>query len=195
MITGILLAAGGARRFGSQKLVAPFDGAPVVSHAATALRGATDDLIVVVGCEGDAVRRALRDVNAHVVENTEWSLGLATSIRRGVDAVSDVCEAVVLAVGDQPQLDPAVVRCVVERWRETKHPIVSASYRGVRAHPVLFARSYFAALRELQGDAGARLLIERSGDDVTYVEVDAPLPPDIDTQTDLDTLPSSPRSE
>lgn len=185
MIAGILLAAGGARRFGSQKLVALFDGAPIVSQAARALRSATDDLIVVVGSESDAVRRALREVNAHVVENPGWSIGLSTSIKGGVEAVSDDCAAVVFAVGDQPQLDPAVVRAVIDRWRATKKPIVSASYRGVRAHPVLFARSCFPALCELQGDAGARLLIERSGDDVSYVEIDAPLPPDVDTPDDL----------
>lgn len=185
MVTGILLAAGGARRFGSQKLVAPFRDVPVVSHAATALRSATDDLIVVVGSESEAVRRALREVNVHLVENPDWSLGLSTSIKRGVEAVAGNCDAVVFAVGDQPQVDPAVVRAVIERWRATGTPIVSASYRGVRAHPVLFARSCFAALRELEGDAGARLLIERSGDQVCYVDVDAPLPPDVDTPDDL----------
>jgi molybdenum cofactor cytidylyltransferase len=163
VITGVLLAAGGARRFGSQKLVAPFGDAPVVVHAAEALRAGTDDLIVVVGSEADAVRRALREINAHIVENTDWALGLSTSIRRAVEVISNDCEAIVLAVGDQPQLDPKVVHAVVARWRETKSAIVSASYRGVRAHPVLFARSMFSALRELQGDAGARLLIERSG--------------------------------
>ena len=190
MITGILLAAGGARRFGSQKLVAVFDGAPVVCHGANALRAAADDLIFVVGNEGDAVRRALRDVSAHLVENPDWSLGLSTSIKRGVEAVSDSCEAIVLALGDQPQLSAAVARAVIQRFRETAKPIVSASYRGVRAHPVLFARSYFERLRGLRGDAGARLLIERSGADVSYVEIDAASPPDIDTPEDLADLSS-----
>jgi CTP:molybdopterin cytidylyltransferase MocA len=185
VIVGLLLAAGGARRFGSQKLVASFRGVPVVRHAAEALRSATDDLVVVVGSEGDAVRRALREVNAHVVENADWSLGLATSIRSGVDALNDDAEAVVVAVGDQPQLDPAVVRAVIERWRQSGKSIVSASYRGARAHPVLFARPMFGTLRHLQGDAGARLLIERRGDDVSYVEIDAPVPPDVDTPEDL----------
>lgn len=185
MIVGLLLAAGGARRFGSQKLVASYRGAPVVRHAAAALRAATDDLVVVVGNEGDAVRRALRDANPHVVENSDWALGLSTSIRCGVDALGDDVEAIVVAVGDQPQLDPATVRAVIERWRQSGKSIVSASYRGARAHPVLFARSQFEALRNLQGDAGARLLIERSGADVSYVEIDAPVPPDVDTPEDL----------
>ncbi|HXT17446.1 MAG TPA: nucleotidyltransferase family protein [Gemmatimonadaceae bacterium] len=190
MITGLLLAAGGARRFGSQKLVAPYRGATVVEHAARILRGETDDLIVVVGSEADAVRRALREMNAHIVENERWALGLSTSLRRGVEAVAGDVEAIIVSVGDQPLLEPAVIRGVAERWRATAKPIVSASYRGVRGHPVLFARSMFGALAELEGDAGARLLIERSGDRVAYVEIDAPMPSDVDTPDDLARLSS-----
>jgi len=188
MIVGLLLAAGGARRFKSQKLIAPYRGAPLVVHAAHALRSATDALIAVVGHEASTVSAALRGVDVKIVENSEWELGLASSIRRGVEAMPQEAEALVVAVGDQPGLDPAVTRAVIERWRETSLPIVSASYRGARGHPVLFARSVFAALLELQGDAGARLLIERSPERVSYVEVDAEMPPDVDTIEQLDAL-------
>ena len=51
-----------------------------------------------------------------------------------------------------------------------------------------FARSVFAELLALQGDAGARLLIERSPKRVSYVEVDAEMPPDVDTIEQLDAL-------
>jgi len=102
--------------------------------------------------------------------------------------MSDDVEALVVAVGDQPGLDPGVMRSVITRWRETGLPIVSASYRGARGHPVLFARPVFAELLALQGDAGARLLIERSAERVSYVEVDAEMPPDVDTTEQLAAL-------
>jgi molybdenum cofactor cytidylyltransferase len=188
MITGVLLAAGGARRFRSQKLIALFQGTPIVRHAANALGSATDDLIVVVGHEAAAVGRALEGSGGRIVQNPEWELGLATSIQHGVAAVAPECEAVVIGVGDQPELDPAVVRMVIARWRETAQPIVSASYRGVRGHPVLFAQSVFPELSALHGDAGARLLIERTPERVSYVQVDAPMPPDIDTSGELEAL-------
>lgn len=188
MIAGVLLAAGGARRFHSQKLVAMLNGQPVVRHAASALAGATDSLVVVVGHEGSSVAEALRGLDAKVVENPSWELGLATSLKRGVEAVAAKCDAVIVAAGDQPGLDDAVVRAVIERWRETGLPIVSARYRGVGGHPVLFARSTFAEVAALAGDAGARLLIERSPDRVAYVEIDAPMPKDVDTTDDLAAL-------
>jgi molybdenum cofactor cytidylyltransferase len=188
MITGVLLAAGGARRFRSQKLIALFQGKPIVRHAANALASATDDLIVVVGHEGPAVAAALSGMNTRIVPNQEWELGMATSIQRGVQSVEATSDAIVIGVGDQPELDPAVVRMVIARWRETGQPIVSASYRGVRGHPVLFARSVFPELLALHGDAGARLLIERTPERVSYVQVDAPMPPDIDTSGELAAL-------
>ena len=87
---------------------------------------------------------------------------MATSIRRGVERCP-MTEAIVVAVGDQPGLDPRRGAVLIARWRRAGLPIVSASYRGGRGHPVLFARPVFAELVELQGDAGARLLIEPSG--------------------------------
>ena len=84
MIAGLLLAAGGARRFGSQKLVATLDDVPLVRHAAQALAQETDELIVVVGSESAAVTRALDGIDARIVENAEWERGLSTSIRCGV---------------------------------------------------------------------------------------------------------------
>jgi molybdenum cofactor cytidylyltransferase len=191
MIRGILLAAGGARRFRSQKLVAPYRGQPLVRHAATALRAATDGLIVVVGHDGRAVREALAAMDARFVENDTWEMGLSTSIRRGIEAARDDCDAVVVGVGDQPGLEPDDVRRVIARWRESGRPIVSASYHGQRGHPVLFAREVFPALLTLEGDAGARLLIERSAERVSYVEMERDMPPDVDTVEQLNGLERS----
>lgn len=188
MIVGLLLAAGGARRFKTQKLVAPHRGVALVEHAAMRLGAATDRVIAVVGHDADAVRGALAGLDVQIVENQEWDRGLSSSIRRGVEAMPDDAEALVIAVGDQPGLDPGVTRSVISRWRETGLPIVSASYRGARGHPVLFARAVFPELLELAGDAGARLLIERSPERVAYVEVDTEMPPDVDTAEQLAAL-------
>jgi len=188
MIAGVLLAAGGARRFRKQKLVALFQGTAIVRHSANALASATDSLIAVIGHEGPAVANALEGLNAVIVENPDWELGMSTSIRAGIAAVDPSCEAIVIGMGDQPELDAGVIRMVIARWRETGQPIISASYRGVRGHPVLFASSVFPELLQLHGDAGARLLIERTPERVSYVQVDSPMPPDVDTSGELEAL-------
>ena len=130
MIAGLLLAAGGARRFGSQKLVATLDGVPLVRHAAQALAQETDELIVVVGSESAAVTRALDGIDARIVENADWERGLSTSIRCGVRAATPETTAIVVALGDEPRVDGAVSRALISAWRETGRPIVVARYRG-----------------------------------------------------------------
>lgn len=188
MIAGVLLAAGGARRFGSQKLVATFAGVPLVRHAAEALSRATDSLLVVVGRDADAVRASLRGIDAVIVENTDWGTGLASSIRCGVVGVAADTEAIVVALGDQPGIASAVIERLIARWRESGLPIAAVRYQGQRGHPVLFDRSLFPEIAMLEGDVGARGLIDLSPDRVTYVDVDEPMPVDVDTRRDLDAL-------
>jgi molybdenum cofactor cytidylyltransferase len=185
VIAGLLLAAGGSSRFGSQKLVAMLDGVPLVRHAAMSLARSTDALVIVLGHEADAVRAALSDVDAAVVENPDWSQGLSSSVKCGVAALSPGVDAIVVALGDQPRLDPLVVRSLIDRWRASGKPIVSARYRGERGHPVLFDRAVFSQLEILRGDVGARTMFERSPELVAYVDVDNAVPVDVDTPTDL----------
>lgn len=188
MIAGVLLAAGGARRFGSQKLVQPLDGRPLVRHAAEVLGAESDSLVAVVGHEAVAVREALDGCGARIVENEDWALGLSTSLRVGIAALPRDAAAAIVCLGDQPRVDPVVIRRVIDTWRATGLPIVSARYRGTRGHPVLFARSVFPELDRLAGDAGAKMLIERDGYRVAYVDVDSPVPGDVDSTADLVSL-------
>jgi molybdenum cofactor cytidylyltransferase len=190
MIAGLLLAAGGATRFGSQKLVAPFNGAPLVRHAADALARATDAVIVVVGNDATAVRDALGDSQARFVENSDWATGLASSLRCGVAVLGPEVEAVVVALGDQPGIDSAVIREVVEIWRKAQPPIVATRYAGVRGHPVLFDRAVFGELAELTGDVGAKPILDRSPGRVAYLDLAVAVPLDVDTPHDLDVLNS-----
>jgi molybdenum cofactor cytidylyltransferase len=185
VIVGLLLAGGGARRFGSQKLVAPFDGKPLVRHAAESLAHATDDLIVVVGSDAAAVTEALGDIEARIVENPDWGRGLSSSIRCGVAATPPEAEALVITLGDEPLVSASAIRAVVATWRQTGQPIVVARYAGENGHPVLFAASTFGELSALEGDAGAKRVINRAPDRVAHVDVADTPPLDIDEPDDL----------
>ena len=185
MIIGVLLAAGGARRFGSQKLVALLDGVPVVRRAFDALWAATDGTIVVVGSEAEAVTRALDGTSASIVVNSDWALGLSTSLRCGILATPPSTEAVIVGLGDEPAVDAHVCRELVRAWRREKKAIVAARYNGVQDHPVLFDRAVFNELTSLEGDVGAKSVINRSVERVTFVDVSSPQPIYVDEPGDL----------
>ena len=185
MIVGLLLAAGGATRFGSQKLVAPYRGGPLVRHAADRLASVTDRAIAVVGNEAPAVRDALEGSELTVVENVDWAEGLSSSLKQGVKAVPADADAVVVALGDQPELDVEIVEALIETWHASGLPIVTARYRGTRAPPVLIAREMFREVLQLRGDYGAKRLMDVVPGRVGYVDVDRAIPFDVDTPGDL----------
>lgn len=191
MIAGLLLAAGGSRRFGSQKLLAVLDGVPVVRRSASMLASVVDRTIVVVGADAAGVERALDGLPVAIVRNERWANGLSGSLAAGIAALPGDVEAVLIALGDQPMVAREPFEAVIARWRAGGASVVAPVFRGERGHPVLFGREVFAELARVQGDVGAREVIQRDPDRVALVETAEPLPVDVDTPNDLRRLTTS----
>lgn len=185
MIAGIVLAAGTASRMGPQKLLLPVGGQSLIRLSLERLLASSlDDVVVVLGREAEAVGAALAGLRVRTVVNPAFAEGLSTSLRAGLDALDPAVEAAVVALGDQPLPDPAVVERLVAAYRGSGRPIVVPTYRGARGHPVLFAAEVFAELRAVRGDQGAREVIARDPDRVAVVPLDLPAPRDVDTWED-----------
>ncbi|MGH7670878.1 MAG: nucleotidyltransferase family protein [Gemmatimonadaceae bacterium] len=192
MIVALVMAAGAARRFGTQKLVYPVRGEPLVRAAVDRVVAAgPEQTIVVVGHDSDAVRRALAGLPVTIVENPYPEQGLSSSLRAGLAMVPSNAVAVLVTLGDQPIDRDEVLPALVARFGGDDAPIVAPRYQGVQGLPVLFARSVFPELERLSGDRGARSVVERDPSRVAYVDFDFPMPPDIDTPADLKTLTDS----
>lgn len=186
MIVGLLLAAGAARRFGAPKLIQPLAGTPIVRWSAEALADATDEMMVVVPPDAAALRQALDGVQARFVVNDEPARGLGRSIACGARALPPHADAVVIALADEPRVDPRWIAAVIARYRASRDAaIVAPVFRGTRRHPVLFDHRVFSELANLDGDRGARDLIERDATRVALVEFDEPGAIDVDRPEDL----------
>ena len=181
MIVGVLLAAGLGRRFGGDKLLAPLGGRPVVRWSAAALAAAVDRVLVVLPPGADLLRAALDGLHVDFVEHALRREGMASSIRAGVAALPADAEAFVVALGDQPLVDSALVAQLCARWRETRAPAVVPRYADGTGHPVLFDRACAPALMRLEGDRGARPVLEALGDAAVHVDVPSAMPSDVDT--------------
>jgi len=186
VIVALLLAAGSARRFGAPKLLQDLHGRPVARWSADLLvRAKVDKVLVVVPPEHAALREALQGVDADFVVNPDPGLGIASSLACGITALRADAEAVLVTLADEPTLSDAAIRRVLDRYREGGAAIVAPTYRGRRGHPVLFDRTVFDELRTLSGDVGARTVLGRDASRVAWVELDEPLPADVDTPEDL----------
>jgi molybdenum cofactor cytidylyltransferase len=179
----VVLAAGRATRFGATKQLVEVDGRPLVRHAVDTARAAgLDPVLVVVGHDADAVRRAL-PAGVTVVDNPAHADGQATSLRAGVAAATATrAGALVVLLADQPGISTAAVRTVVAAHAGGAL-VARARYDDRPGHPVLFDRSVWPALAEVSGDVGARDLLRRLS--VTDVPVAGPCPADVDRPEDL----------
>ena len=125
-----------------------------------------------------------------VIENPEWEEGMASSLRVGLDAVLRLsrADAVGIFLGDQPDISEEVVIGLIEARRSTKRQAIVPKYRYVWGNPVLIERSLWPRLMSLEGDEGAKGLLQAHPDWVHEVCFEQRPPRDIDTRADFDEL-------
>ena len=183
-VHGIVLAAGLSRRLGRPKQLLVVGGKPLVRHAVERCLGSRLDAVwVVVGHEANAVREALAALDVRIVFNPAYSEGQARSLIAGLDAASIGADAVVVALGDQPFIEPVVIDRLVDVRRNDRPPIAMTSYGDERGHPVLFGRELFDELRGIEGDQGGREVIRRHQNEVVLVPGGSShVPLDVDTE-------------
>jgi molybdenum cofactor cytidylyltransferase/nicotine blue oxidoreductase len=153
----MIIAAGGGRRIGGPEALLRQGDRPLVNQVLDTLREAgCGPVVVVLGAAADEVQEATDLSTATVVVNRAWGTGIGSSMRKGLDALTDPqTEAVVVVPVDMPGLTVAAIR------RVTALPfpdaLVCATYDGLRAYPMLFGRRHWAGIATLaNADVGAR---------------------------------------
>lgn len=190
-VAGILLAAGGSTRFGSDKLAADWGGQTLLQRSATAMRDAGLGPVLAVIQPGSA-----RPLPAWVtpVVNPQWRGGMSTSVRTGLSALGSdltVCAALI-APADQPCCGPDVYRRLLDSYRSAERSIAVATFGGALRNPVLLARSQWSLAERIEGDTGLSAVVRG----LTPLEVecgDIGSVIDIDTPADLSGVRPAPR--
>jgi molybdenum cofactor cytidylyltransferase len=195
-IAAILLAAGESRRFGAPKLLARWQGRPLLRHAAlTALAAPVHEIIVVLGAFSARVAPALHGLPLTWTVNRRWQEGMSSSVRAGLRALRQEVDGVIFLLADQPRVTPELLTTLIQRHHDTGAPIVAPRFAGRQGNPVLFARTYFPELMAVQGDQGGREVIRRHADAVVWLDLDPAIALDIDTPADLSAHAKASRGE
>ena len=189
MITGILLAAGAAKRFGGGKLkqVLP-NGLAICVASARNLAAAVDQVIAVVRPGDEATRTLLAaEPNIQIVVCERAEEGMGHSLAAAV-AASPSDSHWIVALGDMPFIKPTTILAVVDQI-EQGAAFAMPVYQGQRGHPVGIHSRFRADLHALEGDAGARAIIADHQSDVQLVETDdSGVLVDVDTVADYQNL-------
>ena len=186
----LLLCGGRASRFGSDKLLALVtvgrESRPMAGAAArTAVEGA-GNVLAVIPPGSPELRDVLEDAGCDIVESPATARGIGASLAAGVEASRDA-EGWIVALGDMPFITPSTFASILASLRSgalIAAPVHRAT--NVRGHPVGFSAKLRGELASLDGDEGARAVLQRHRDEVVLVPVDdRGVAIDIDTPGDL----------
>ncbi|XKM43697.1 NTP transferase domain-containing protein (plasmid) [Rhizobium ruizarguesonis] len=183
----VVLAAGEATRMGpscGHKLLAMFDGIPLVRRSALIAKASTaHSVIVVVGHRQDDIRGALTDLPVRIIGNPNYRAGMSSSLAAGfAAAVADRADGVLILLADMPGVSTDNLNRLIDAFQIARGAaIVCAVSQRIRGNPVILPRSLSGSVLRLRGDIGARNLIETSGLQVIEVEIGVAAQTDVDT--------------
>ena len=186
----IILAAGASTRLGRPKQLLPWQGVTLLQHAVKTALTVTTQPVVVTGANGEHLAAALDPGQVKMVFNPNWQQGIASSIRCGLQALLNRTpepDQVIFMVCDQPFVTPGLLLDLINEQQKSRKPIVASAYADTLGIPTLFDKSLFPQLLDLQGDTGARRIIQGNSADVASVVFEQGVY-DIDTVVDYEGL-------
>lgn len=185
---GIILAAGASTRMGQPKPLLLWRGESFIRHVArTALSAGLSPVVIVAGEHTSEIRAAVSDLPVTVIHNPDWEAGQSTSVRGGLQALSDTIGSAIFLLADQPHIPIELVKALKDQHAQALSPIVAPLIDERRGNPVLFDRAVFADLQSLTGDVGGRAVFAKHP--IAYVPWhDANLLLDVDTPEDYQRL-------
>ncbi|PWK67614.1 molybdopterin-binding/glycosyltransferase family 2 protein [Aminobacter sp. AP02] len=189
-VHAVLLAAGRSSRMGGpNKLMALFQGKPLVRRTAErVLASKAESTVVVTGHQAPRIREVLAGLDIPVAHNADFATGLASSLKTGVAALPEDAAGALIVLGDMPEVLAADLDRLIDAFeRADARAVVRATHDGKRGNPVILPRALFPAVAHLEGDTGARHIVESEGVDVIDVEIGKGAAVDVDTPDALET--------
>ena len=205
----VLLCAGESRRMGRPKLILPWGKttvlARVVAMFAAGLSGSPGSsngpgspepsgkndagIIVVTGGARELVEaevgRLACEFPVRAVYNPDYAHGgMLSSIQVGLTALGPGCQAALIGLGDQPQVQSGMVWGIIEAHIQTGSSLVVPSFQDHRGHPWLVARVLWGAVLAMPASTTPRQFLQAHAGEIKYIPADGSVLQDLDTPED-----------
>lgn len=185
-VAGLVMAAGRSSRMAplNKLLVTDGEGVAMVARVAEkVLASGVKPVLVVTGHDRERVQEALAGKPVIFVHAEDYAEGLSASLKAGLAALPPDAEGVLVALGDMPLVEPAVIARLLAGFDpEEGRAIVQPTFRGKHGNPMVWGREFLPEMMQLTGDMGARQLVAKHADRLVEVEV-----PDDGVLRDFDT--------
>ena len=171
MISSILLSAGQSKRMnGENKLTKEIQGIPLIKHSVkNIMDSSVDELIIILGYQKEIFERII-DKNEKIkfIFNRDFKSGMASSIKIGLCHLSKKTEAFFICLADMPMVNKNIYNKLIKS--KNSGEIIVPTYNGKQGNPVLFSISMKDKIRTIQGDVGAKKIIEMNKDKISFCE-------------------------
>ena len=180
----VIMASGVSARFGSNKLLADFNGQPMILRAIAATEGLFDRRVVVTRHE--AVAQLCRERNIDVVLHDLPHR--SDTVRLGLEALGEL-DCCMFLPGDQPLLRRETAANLLQNWQQNPDCIIRPIHEDTEGSPVIFPRRFFPELKTLPEGKGGGVVIRKYAQDVLRISVADPFElADADTPETLELL-------
>ena len=187
-IANIILAAGQSKRMKKiNKLLININSKNMIQNIIdTATKSNARDNIIVLGHEKEQIEKFVKK-NITIVANNEYKNGLSTSLKKGISALPEDCDAAVIILGDMPKISFNLINSLIKNFDPKNNiNIVIPSHKGKRGNPILIGRKFFPDILKLKGDMGAKNIINNNINDIYDIpQKTSSSLIDIDTKEDL----------
>ena len=173
MISAILLAAGQSKRMdGENKLIKKIQGSPLINLSVkNILASSINELIIVLGHQRENIEKFIdKNGKIKIVFNKNFENGMASSIKSGLSNLSKENEAFFICLGDMPLVNKDTYNQLIKS--RNKNEIIVPTFKGMQGNPVLFSKSLKEKIMNIQGDVGAKKILELNKDKILNLEID-----------------------
>jgi len=190
MISSILLAAGQSKRMlGENKLTKDVKGIPLIKRSLNnILKSKVNEIIIVLGYQQKTIEKLIhKKSKIKFVFNSNFESGMASSIKKGIENLSNKSDAFFISLGDMPSINYKTYNLLI-KFKKNKKAIIPM-FKGQKGNPVLFPKSFEEKLSSIQGDYGAKKILEINKKEVLNLEINDPgIIKDLDIPKDFSNL-------